>query len=278
MMTPAFVLLPQGLDSPAGFLLLGSISVILIGIAKGGFAGSIGLLSTPIMIAACGGDSRLAVAIMLPLLIACDQVALVKWWRRWNLRPIKLLLGGAVVGIAAGAVALAHLRRLEQAGGKVTANASLTFAIGAIAICFVIVQALRSLRSRPLAFRPVLWQGSCFGAAAGLTSTLTHGAGPITAMYLLPQQMPKETYVASTVLYYWIGNLLKLPVYILLARLDMVAVKAGVVLVPAAVAGTLLGVFLHRRVGQKQFNVIVYSLLALAGGYLMYTGAGALLR
>jgi hypothetical protein len=138
-----------------------------------------------------------------------------------------------------------------------------------IALAFVVIQAVRSLRARPMPFKPVWWQGSAFGAVAGFTSTLAHGAGPVTAMYLLPQQLPKETYVSSTVLYYWINNLLKVPVYVLLARFSGDSVVASVVLLPAAVAGTLLGVFLHRRVGQKQFNLIVYALLALAGVHLL---------
>ena len=268
--------LPQTDGGPAAFLVLGTISVMLIGIAKGGFGGSIGLLSTPIMIAACGGDAKLAMGIMLPLLIACDQVSLVKWWGRWDLRVIKLLLGGAILGIAGGGVALWYLERHEASGQKPIADASLTFTVGAVAICFIIVQALRSLRSKPLPFRPVLWQGSCFGVAAGFISTLTHGAGPITSMYLLPQQMTKEKYVASTVLYYWIGNLLKVPVYVYFQRVDGAAVKTSALLVPGVIVGTLLGVYLHHRVGQKHFNVIIYSLLALAAGYLIYMSAPAL--
>ena len=39
-------------------------------------------------------------------------------------------------------------------------------------------------------------------------------------------------------------------------------------LMPAVIAGTLLGVFLHHRVGKRSFTAIVYSLLALAGVHL----------
>lgn len=273
-----WMLAPAGVASPLTFVLLGTFSVMLMGIAKAGFGGAIGLLAMPMLIAACGNDAKLATGILLPLLIACDQVAIVKWWGRWDFGAVKLLLGGAVLGIAAGGVALAYLNRIESAGsrGRDLSNAVLMFIVGAVALAFVALQAMRSLRSKPLTFRPVLWQGTCFGAAAGVASTLTHGAGPITAMYLLPQGMSKESYVASTTLFFWIGNLLKVPVYLALGRIDAGAAGGCVLLLPGMVVGALLGVVLHRRLGKKQFGVIVYSMLTLAGAHLVLKALGVL--
>ena len=261
--------IPSTVPSPAVFLVLGSLSALLVSAGKGGFGGSVGLLSTPMMIYACGGAGsegagKLATGIMLPLLIACDCVAGVKWWGRWTWRPVALMLPGVVLGIAVGGVALDAFRRLEAAGQEKTANAILMLSIGVIALLFVAIQVWRMTRKRPPAFRPVLWQGTCFGLAAGVTSTIGHAAGPITAMYLLPQQMPKGRYVATTVLYYWIGNALKLGVFIPLGRLDATSFTASLAFLPAVVAGTLLGIFLHHRTGKRSFDFIVYGLLLLA--------------
>jgi len=269
MVIAAWVLIPESIGSVAGFLVLGSLSAMLFSAAKAGFGGAIGLLATPVMVYACGDNAKLAAAIMLPLLIVADQVALVSWWGKWNLRVVGLLLPGAVAGIAAGAAAFAWMRHLEQSGASDVANAGLMLIIGVISLAFVLIQGFRALRAGPPAFRPVLWQGTCFGAAAGFTSCLAHGAGPITAMYLLPQKLPKEQFVASTVLYYWINNLLKVPVYILLGRMAADAVTASVLLVPAVVAGTLLGLALHKRVNQRHFSVVVYVLLTLTGVHLI---------
>jgi hypothetical protein len=266
--------IPDTVPSPWLFLLLGSLATLLVSAGKGGFGGSIGLLSTPMMIYACGGAAstdaaKLAIGTMLPLLIACDFVAVFKWWGKWSWRPVALMLPGVVLGIAAGGVALDAFRRLEAARQEKTANAILMLSIGIIAVLFVAVQAWRMTRRQPPAFRPVLWQGSCFGAAAGFTSTLSHAAGPITAIYLLPQQMPRGQYVATSVLYYWIGNALKLGVYIPLRRLDGTSLAASLVFLPAVLAGTLLGVFLHHRTGKRSFDAIVYGLLLLAGAKLL---------
>ena len=48
-------------------------------------------------------------------------------------------------------------------------------------------------------------------------------------------------------------------------------------LVPAIAAGAVLGKFLHARIGDKQFTVIVYALLALAGVDLCRKGITTLL-
>ncbi len=269
-----FLLIPETIDNPLVFVVLGSISAILVSMAKAGFGGSIGILSFPLMLYACGGRAYLAAGVMLPLLIACDLVAVVSWWGKWSARPVRLLLPGALVGIAAGGVALWALRQFAGAATAQAdrANAALTLAIGAIAILFVLLRGLRSLRGSPAAFRPVLWQGTLFGAAGGFTSTLAHAAGPIITMYMLPQQLGKGTYVASTVLYYWINNLIKLLPYFLLGMINTETLGAGMVLLPAVLGGTLLGLALHHRVGQRHFNGIVYALLTLAGIHLCVKG------
>jgi len=270
----AFSFVPEGLADPVRFLLLGSLSLLIMGASKSGFAGGAGLLSVPLMIYACAGDSKLATGIMLPLLIACDYVTMAIWWRRWDLRNVLLLLPGMAVGIAAGGATLWWFLRIGggQAGRELS-NAALSFAIGLLAVGFVILQAVRSWRGELRPFRPVFRHGFAAGAAAGLASTLAHAAGPITNIFLLPQRMPKGRFVATTVLYYWIGNQVKLIPYGLLGMLTAPSLSADAALLPAVVAGAVLGVLLHRRVNEKWFSIIVHGLLAVIGGHLAITSA-----
>ena len=79
-----FTLVPEGLD-PFTFLLVGSLSALVMASGKAGFPGA-ALLSLPLMIYACGSETKLAMGIMLPLLIACDYVSIALWWRRWDWR------------------------------------------------------------------------------------------------------------------------------------------------------------------------------------------------
>ncbi len=269
-------LVPAELNNLALFLAVGSVAAMLFSMAKAGFGGSVGLLAVPLMIFACGGNSKLAIGIMLPILIAADYVAFATWIGKWNLRAVMMLLPGAAVGIAAGWAVLHAIGELRAAGGGESANAWLKLGVGAIALSFVALHVMRSLRGKPLTFKPVLWQGTVAGAAAGVSSTLAHAAGPIIAMYMLPQQMPKGRYVASTALFFWIANQAKLIPYFAEDMINTGTLGAGLLLLPAIAAGGLLGKLLHNRVNQTQFTTIVYGLLALAGGWLIWQGAASL--
>jgi uncharacterized membrane protein YfcA len=90
-------------------------------------------------------------------------------------------------------------------------------------------------------------------------------------MFLIPQQMPKGRFVATTVIFFWILNHVKLIPYIGLGLLNQPAIAAELVLLPGVVAGALLGVALHNRVNEAWFGRVVYALLGLMGVHLMVT-------
>ena len=156
-------------------------------------------------------------------------------------------------------------------------NAALTLLIGLIAMAFVVLQTVRSLRAKAVLRRPGAVASSAVGVIAGTTSTFAHAAGPVTSIYMLAQDMPKGRFVASSVLFYWVLNQVKLVPYFHLDMIRAGSLGASLALVPAVVAGALLGVFLHRRIGQKPFTGVVYVLLALAGVHLCIKGAQKLL-
>ncbi len=260
-------LIPEGVGSVLWFLVLGSLSAMLFSLAKTGFGGSVGLLAVPVMIYACGGNADLAMGIMLPMLIAADCVAVITWRGQWRLNTVLRMLPGVVAGIAAGGGMLYLLGRAGQRRELI--DAAMKLGIGALALLFVALKVINTVRKRPLTFRPGPLQATGVGAGAGFASTLSHAAGPIVAMYMLSQGMPKARYVATTALFFWIGNLLKLVPYGTLGLINTGTLGAGVVLIPAIAVGALLGLFLHKRVGPKQFNAVVYALLLLAGADLI---------
>jgi uncharacterized membrane protein YfcA len=263
------------------FMLLGTAAVMLLGAAKAGFGGGIGILSTPLMFYACSGDSKLALGLMLPLLVACDYVSLPMWWRRWDMRNVLLLLPGMTLGLLAGWLGLWLFQRYGGGTGGAkheTTNQIMSLSMGLIAVLFVGLYFLRQWRGALPAFRPKLSHALGIGSAAGFTSTLAHAAGPIVTMYLLPQQMPKDRFVGTTVLYYWIGNQAKLPIYAVLGMLSLPAMKASAALLPAVVAGALLGFFLHHKVNEKHFAGVVQLLLLLVGIDMTVRSAIGLMR
>lgn len=270
----ALTILPDGITDAWRFFILGTIAVMVFGVAKAGFGG-VGAITTPMMIYACGGQENtgMAVALLLPLLIACDWVALLLWWRKWDWPIARSLLPGMVAGVGLGAGALWMFKSLgDSVGAKQITGAALSLTVGLIALIFVAMQ-LRTRRpaesSAPAA--PAGWQVATLGSAAGFTSTLAHAAGPLVTMFLLPQQMPKGRFVATTTLFFWIANQVKLIPYFGLGLMSMPSLATELALLPAVLAGALLGLFLHNRVNQKWFNRVLYVLLVGMGVHMSAT-------
>ncbi len=270
----AVTLIPDQIEDVGRFLVLASVSAMVFSMAKAGFGGGVGLLAVPIMVLACGQSDdapQLAVGIMLPMLIVADYVAVITWWGRWDLKAIRLILPGVLVGVGIGWIVLVGLRTLNAAGDD-RPEAVMKMLIGAIALGFVGLRVIGHLRARPLAFRPVFWQATAAGSAAGVTSTLAHAAGPISAMYFLPQHMPKERYVATVAAFFWTVNQIKLVPYFAEGMINTQTLGAGVVLLPGIAVGAGLGRLLHGRLRTGQFITIVYILLTITGANLVHDG------
>lgn len=256
------------------FVLLGTLGAMVFGMGKVGFGGGVGILAVPMMILACGGDSSMAVGLMLPLLIAADYCAIAAWWREWQWQSIAQLLPGVVLGIVVGAGVIALLKHI---GAEETTDAALKLIIGVIAMGFVILRGLQWRLNRTWTFRPVPWQAAASGTLVGVTSTLAHAAGPVATMYLLSQRLGKRRFVATNVCLFWIVNQLKLVPYGLLGLIRTDTLTMGLWLIPGVVAGAILGRVLNRLLGERSFAGIIYALLSVAGVHMIVTGLQTLL-
>lgn len=245
------------LDLGSGGIALAAFAVLFIGLAKAGFGGGLGMLTTPLCVIAFG--PRDAIGILLPLLCLGDWFSLYHYWRRWEQRNLALLLPGVLVGVCIGVWMV----------GRFSAR-QLNLAIGLLALAFVAFQCgkdrwLRSTR----VFAPGAGVGSLFGFGAGLTSTFSHGAGPVVAMFLIPQRLPKEVYVGTSVLVFTCINLLKLPFFVATGLVNGNTVQSSLGLAPLVPLGVWIGVWLNRRVSERLFLRVVYTVTALTGLHLV---------
>ena len=77
-------------------------AIILYGIAKSGLGGSMTLISIPLMTIVMPLGQ--ALAIVLPILILSDMVAVYKFRKNFDAETLKLLVPGAAVGIIIGSM------------------------------------------------------------------------------------------------------------------------------------------------------------------------------
>ncbi|MFO8006486.1 MAG: TSUP family transporter [Candidatus Brocadiia bacterium] len=244
-----------------------AVAALLVGLSKAGFGAGAGILAVPLMVTVLGSTETLPV--MLMVLLVGDVFALAHYRRARSLGNLAVLVPGMLAGILGGALVLEWF--LDLPDGELW----LRRAIGLIAVAFVMIQlyreqeAARLRREQATGFRPRPWQGVLLGAGSGLASTLAHAGGPPVVLYLLPQGLSKRVFVGTIVRFFFIANLAKVVPYAWQGLFTARRAAVAGVLVPAVLAGTLLGALVHRRVSDRLFRVVVYALAFALGIYLL---------
>jgi uncharacterized membrane protein YfcA len=228
---------------------------LLIGLAKGGLGPVAGALVTPILSTAMPVSQ--AVGVALPLLLLGDVFALRVYWREWDARIVKLMLPGAVVGIVMG---LALLTSLPDDALRRVLGVFTLLAVG---------YKLASDSLARLAYTPRDWHATLAGWGSGFGSALANaGAPPITA-YLLLQRPRPTVFLSTTVLFFAVINLLKLPAF-LAANVVNINELGGIVwalpLIPVGIEG---GRRMVRWMDPKMFERLMLALLFGAGIMLL---------
>ena len=238
------------------FYIYASIGVILFGISKGGFAGPIAILSIPIMALAMSPIK--AAAILLPVLLIMDIVAMYIYWNKWDLNNIRVILPPSMFGIIIGAATFSF-----------TSENSIRIIIGCIALIFII---LSIFQKNSLLVKPTRNKGIFWSLVGGYTSFIIHSGGTPVNFYLLPQKLDKTTYIATFTLAFFIINIVKLLPYYYLDQLIFSNLKISLILSPLAPISIYLGYFLQKKINEKIFYSLIYFFLAVGGVKLIFDG------
>ncbi len=244
------------------FYLAAIPAVLIAGIGKGGFGGSIGMLATPLI--ALTTSPLQAAAIMLPILCAMDIMGLFAYRTKASWPNLLRMAPGAVAGIVIGTLTF-----------DVMSEDFIRILIGGIAIAFTISNLIK--RSRNTAAAGPSWvKGSIWSSVSGFTSFVAHAGGPPVQVYLLPQRIDKTLYVGTTVWFFFLVNYVKLIPYGFLGQFSTASLGTSLALAPLAPVGIWLGLKLHHRVNEVLFYRIIYIFLILAGAKLLFDGFSGL--
>jgi hypothetical protein len=227
-------------------------AVLLAGVSKGGFETAGAIAAAPLL--ALVIDPRLAVGLMLPLLMLMDVASVRAYWRRWSWPEARMLMLGAIPGVAAGWALF----------GAVSAD-TVRLTIGLLAVGFVAWSLGRRFGLIPLGRSQALGSGLIWGSLAGFTSFVGHAGGPPAAVYLFGRRLDKTPFQATSVLTFWWVNLIKFPPYVALGMFNAETARATAILAPIGIAGVLIGAWAHKRVSETLFFGLTYALLAATG-------------
>ncbi len=245
------------------FYAIAAPTIILLGISKGGVAGGLGLLGVPLLSLVV--PPLQAAAILLPLLILMDIHGVWEYRRDFDRTNIRQMVPGAIAGTAIAA-ATAHI----------VTDDDVRLMVGGISVLFALnawFSASTRLAARAPG-RPSLLRGSFWGAMAGYTSFLAHAGAPPAQVHLLPQRMATRTYVATTVVFFFVTNAIKVPPYIMLGTLDRSTLLTSLVLAPLAPIGMKIGFWTVKAMPAAAFYRLAWWLVFIIGLKLLADGLG----
>ncbi|WP_305986813.1 sulfite exporter TauE/SafE family protein [Roseibium sp. MMSF_3544] len=238
-------------------------AVIVVGLSKGGFGGTMGMLAVPILTLVISPVQ--AAGIMLPILVLMDIVALIAYKGRADWHCLSILLPAAIIGIGIGWATAAYVD-----------DDFVRLLVGLISIAFVADYVFKR-RKQAQAAEHNAAKGYFWGGIAGFTSFISHTGGPPYQMYTVPLRMPQAIYAGTAVIFFATGNAIKLVPYFFLGQFDTTNLTTSAILVPIAFIATLVGVQLVRHVKAETFYAFIYVFMAIIGLKLTYDGVAGLL-
>jgi uncharacterized membrane protein YfcA len=231
-----------------GFLALGLAAG---GVAKG-FSGS-GLPTVSVSSMAIVIDAPSAVALMpIPLLVANARQAFRGGYMRGALARFWPMLAGLPFGTVAGVKILTGVDPLVVTG-----------LVGAIVVVFALLGQVR-IEWRITMPRDGLLQ-PLVGLSAGLIGGISSIFAPPIIMYLISLKLPKDEYVGTVGLAYFIGIV---PMALALAAFGRFGLREALwgaaALIPV-LSGMVIGERLRGRVSETTFRRFIFVLLLLSG-------------
>ena len=236
-----------------GLVVLGAL---LIGVSKTGIAG-LGVLAVAIYANIL--PARQSTGIILPMLICADVVAVAAyrrhavWGHLWPLFP------WVVVGVVTGYFTMGHINDAQVRRG-----------IGAILLVMVVLHFWRRQRAGNEPIPHTLWFSALTGVLAGFTTMLANAAGPVMILYMLAVGLPKMEFLGTGAWYFLIVNLFKVPFSCQLGLITPGTLHFTAVLLPAVIAGALLGRLVVKHINQVWFETLALALTLVASARLLF--------
>lgn len=248
------------------FYIVAVIAVLLVGFGKGGMGDALGLMGVPILSFVMPAVQ--AAAILLPILVVMDIIALWSWRAHWHKQTLMILLPGALIGIVIGWVTFA-----------IVPDYVMRLLIGAVALSFT----GRFFYNRYLAgnaVQPALQntpvRATIWSTLSGYGSFIAHAGGAPFQVYALPLRLSPKEYTGTAVRFFAIINALKLGPYYMLGALSIGNLKISAMLIPVALVATMAGAFCVKRMKPDVFYPLMYFMCALAGLKLTWDGLSEL--
>jgi uncharacterized membrane protein YfcA len=199
-----------------------------------------------------------AAAIVLPILVLSDLVALFSYRGVFDRTTLMIVLPGAIAGVAIGWATAAWVTESE-----------IRLIVGVISVAFALNAWFRHrAMTAPRAHN--VPKGLFWGAISGFTSFVSHAGGPPFQMYVVPLRLPPTIFAGTSVITFAAINAVKLVPYFFLGQFDSTNLTTSAALLPISIPATFAGVYLVKRFRAESFYNVVYIMMFLVGVYLVW--------
>jgi len=231
---------------------------LMVGISKTGISG-LSILAVALF-AYVFPSSKQASGLVLPLLIFADVIAVFSYRAHAQWRHIWRVFPWTALGVVIGFMALGRI-----------SDRTTRWLIGGIILALTVLSYWRRRQGAGNRADGTLhWSAAIFvGVLAGFVTLIANAAGPLMAVYLISMRLPKMHYVGTAAVFFMLLNLFKVPFMAVLGLITPSSFAFNLYLLPAVLAGTLIGRWLLKRIDQRVFESLVLALSAIAGLLLL---------
>lgn len=247
----------MNLPSDPAFYIVAVIAVVLVGLAKGGFAG-LGTAAMPLMTLVMSPIA--AAAMLLPLFIVQDVVGVWAYRRSFDARTLAITLPGAALG--------------TFLGWWLASSVSVALVEAAVGMIALLFGANRLLAMRGMGVHASRQQseyvGFLWGTASGFTSQIALAGGPPFQIWAMTRKFPQDVFVGTCAVFFAAINWFKVPAFIALGQFTTGNLQLTLIFLPVAIASTFAGVWMVRRVSADRFLIAINLLMIVVGAKLLW--------
>jgi uncharacterized membrane protein YfcA len=230
-------------------------SGLCIGVSKTGINGASAIM-IPLLALIFGAKE--STGLVLPMLCFADLLAVIYYRRAAEWKYIIRLLPWALAGFG---LALLVDRIVPARGFKAL--------IGICIFAGLAVMFWNDRRGKDAAVPSGWWFSALFGIMGGFSTMIGNAAGPIMSVFLLSVRLRKTSFVGTAAWFFMIINYLKIPLqYFVWHNITPEGLLFGITLIPAILAGVVLGVLVVKKVSESHYRVIVYIMTIVSATLL----------
>ena len=250
--------------SPEYFWFFAVLAVLAVSISKAGFGGAMGSLSVPILIFVL--PPKLALAVLLPLFLVTDVWVVYIWRNMLEKRILLVMCSFGIIGQIVGWLLFDYLN-----------DQILTGLIGAIALITAFNYAWRRVRpmkktSVEIAIsvsQRIFQRGAIWCGLSGISSFVSLSGGIPAQIFLLPHARPRQSFVGTLCVYFFVINMVKIPFYFGIGIFSESTLTISLWLLLVIPIGVFIGKWLNTHLSDKIFYDISHLGLLAMGTKLL---------